>query len=959
MELAPRRCILFSEVVMCKRLYKWIKPLLSIVVLFAAYLCLSVEALSKTNLAAGDTITPAYLAGKWLRMGGPPGGLGYDIRMRPDNPDVMFVTDGFAGVHKSTDGGKTWTPTNTGMEISSGAGAPIFCLTIDPNNYDILWVGTYLTGHFYRSIDNGETWEERDTGVRVDEDIRTVRGFTVDPNQSDIVYAGVEVNTKTFKDGRFEPRRLQPARGEVYKSADAGETWSLIWEGDNLARYIWVNPQNTNRLYVSTGIFDRDAYNSNIPEGRYGGVGILRSDDAGLTWTVLNQKNGLGGLYIPSLFMHPQNPDTLIAAVTTPTDSGGVYVTYDGGNHWQCVLPTNEMDAVEISTTDTNIWYAGKEAKIYRSDDAGKTWNGPYDIKTADRGAGIPIDLQADPRDPQSIFDNNYGGGNFVSTDGGVTWSDASRGYTGLGVTQMVIHPEDTASVYAGPYKSTDGGTTWKSVGLFTAKVLAAFKSDDGSQLHLLGGGGNGQIHRSIDAGKTWESIQVIDTQGAVVSMNAMAVAPSDPRIVYAGLSGDCAGNIFMTFSYVKPPYTGFFRSSDGGHTWEQVAGTPVKDEAILSIAVHPTDPKAVWAATGAGLYSSTDGGSSWNSFPGLNTMAMAAITNPDCLSLTAPLIEDVILDPFNPQVVYVACVPGVVFKSEDSGESWSQVAVGMDPNDPIMELVADPNRQGVLYAASNWSGVYYTTDGAKTWFKLNDGLDVIHTACLALSSDGSVLYAGTNKFGANGAGVFRLGTPSVETALQAPNLVFPANGAQEQYTTLVLRWDGVAGAVSYKVQIATDSTFSTGLIAEESVLIPEKVISGLSGQTTFYWRVAAVNDKGKEAWSSVFHFRTAFSSAIAEKIGDDVPKEFALYQNYPNPFNPTTTICFDVKEPCRVLLKVYDLTGREVAVLADGNFSAGRHEVQFGASGLPSGIYVYRIQMGDFTTARKMVKVE
>jgi hypothetical protein len=88
-------------------------------------------------------------------------------------------------------------------------------------------------------------------------------------------------------------------------------------------------------------------------------------------------------------------------------------------------------------------------------------------------------------------------------------------------------------------------------------------------------------------------------------------------------------------------------------------------------------------------------------------------------------------------------------------------------------------------------------------------------------------------------------------------------------------------------------------------------------------------------------------------------PESFSLGQNYPNPFNPTTTIQFRVKEPCRVTLKVYDALGKEVAVLADGMVAAGSHSVRFDASGLPAGIYVYKIQMGDFTAARKMAVVE
>lgn len=85
----------------------------------------------ETSPAVEDSL-PAYQSEPWVRLGGPPGGIGYDIRMRPDNPDVMFVTDVAAGVHKSVDGGRTWFQANEGIPADPTGGVPIFCLTIDP-----------------------------------------------------------------------------------------------------------------------------------------------------------------------------------------------------------------------------------------------------------------------------------------------------------------------------------------------------------------------------------------------------------------------------------------------------------------------------------------------------------------------------------------------------------------------------------------------------------------------------------------------------------------------------------------------------------------------------------------------------------------------------------------------------------------------------------------------------------
>ena len=85
-------------------------------------------------------------------------------------------------------------------------------------------------------------------------------------------------------------------------------------------------------------------------------------------------------------------------------------------------------------------------------------------------------------------------------------------------------------------------------------------------------------------------------------------------------------------------------------------------------------------------------------------------------------------------------------------------------------------------------------------------------------------------------------------------------------------------------------------------------------------------------------------------------PEDFLLAQNYPNPFNPATTISYSLPVGGTVFLKVFSLDGREVATLVNENQSAGDHKIQFNAAGLASGVYVYRLQMGGFVQARKLL---
>ncbi|MEX0844373.1 MAG: T9SS type A sorting domain-containing protein, partial [Balneolaceae bacterium] len=108
------------------------------------------------------------------------------------------------------------------------------------------------------------------------------------------------------------------------------------------------------------------------------------------------------------------------------------------------------------------------------------------------------------------------------------------------------------------------------------------------------------------------------------------------------------------------------------------------------------------------------------------------------------------------------------------------------------------------------------------------------------------------------------------------------------------------------------------------------------------------------------------FDNAVMEKIDatsnetpDEIPAKFALNQNYPNPFNPTTKISYDLPEASDVMIKIYDITGREVAELINTRQSAGTHNIEWNAKQFATGVYLYRITAGDFTAVRKLTLIK
>ncbi len=256
----------------------------------------------------------------------------------------------------------------------------------------------------------------------------------------------------------------------VYKTSDGGKSWKRIWRGDNLARYVWIDPRDSDVLYVSTGIFDREAANSDYSKYEAGGIGILKSTDGGATWTTANE--GLENLYIGTLFMHPQNPDILLAGAGNVTyEAGsGIYITTDGGKTWKQAHSSYIIESVEFSVSDPKIAYAGGFNGVYRSEDGGNTWKtiGYEHWGPEDNMVGHPIDFQVDPRNPDRIFVNAYGGGNFLSMDGGKTWTEASKGYTGAQIRDIVVDPGLPAHVIvvgrSGIFESYNGGEDWHGI---------------------------------------------------------------------------------------------------------------------------------------------------------------------------------------------------------------------------------------------------------------------------------------------------------------------------------------------------------------------------------------------------------------------------------------------------------------------------------------------------------------
>ncbi len=534
-------------------------------------------------LVVGENVYKPLEGYEWFRTGGPIGGLGYDIRIHPEIPDIMFVTDNPSGVNKSTDGGKTWQQKNTGISVrsgTSGEAVPIFSLTIDPNDPDIVWCGTQDSKGIYRSDDGGETWQKKDNGVTEGEEI-SFRGFAIHPENSNIVLAAAEINTPEVG------IEFAKTKGKIYKTINGGDNWYPVWEGNNLARVLIYNYLHPDTLFCSTGIFDREAYNSDIASGILGGVGILRSYDGGESWHTANK--GIDNLYLGFLEMHPADPDILYAAASNNATSyppnysfGGIYKTTDGGDNWNKVISYDEgYGAVTISKSNPDIVYA-IGSSVYRSSDGGNSWSRP--TATANWGPpgispGFVISAVVDPEEPDVVWVNNYGGGNFVSTDGGTGWSNSSNGYTGARIRDITSIPSNPGICYVasrgGPFVTYNGGNDWIGINhqdmLNESYTVEVFP--DNSKEILAARGDDGAIFKSKDGGSTWEEVfrhPDVDASnpGSRYNFRDITVSRSSMNIVYAGMGK--VQNVGLIDPSPGQSF-GMYKSTDRGENWTEI----------------------------------------------------------------------------------------------------------------------------------------------------------------------------------------------------------------------------------------------------------------------------------------------------------------------------------------------------------------------------------------------------
>ncbi len=883
----------------------------------------------------------------WFRTGGPLGGIGYDVRVDPTDPNIIYVTDQWAGCHKSYDGGKTWYPKNNGINSRfgpTGDSIPIFCLTIDPNDPNTIWCGTFGMRGVYKSTDKAEYWQLKVNGIPNTERL-TFRSFAIEPGNSDIVYCGTEW---VLLDDEIPAGQRSASKGKIYKTIDGGENWTEILFSKALVRTIIIDPTNTDVIYAATGIFDRD----DVQE-----EGIWKSTDAGSTWFHIN--NGITNLTVGDIEMHPNNPNILLAVAGRLNGFGGglfaergeILRSVDGGMTWSISyraqveqLPNGQyvgkpFTYVEFDESNSDIVYAAASDRgFFKSTDGGvnffeTTYNPPY----VQPGHIISIATHKDKSN--WLITNSYGGGVFISEDGTYSWRDASKGYTGCEVADIAVAPNDPLKIYAvarsSVFMSDDGGNNWHGVGaMYTAYnhvpigplEMRSIAIHPNNSNIIVSTDQEHKIFKTINGGKNWRIIFELPSH----EIKTIVFSPSNPDVLYAGatVSGGYQIDRPFPFDPTRPSY-GMLKSTDTGENWYYINnGLESTYKNINHIAVHPNNPDIVYIGTlNSGVYKTTNGGNTW-------FKSSEGIFVPD--------VRAIAIDPSNPNIVYAGAQRGGIYKTLDGGQSWQPINYGMDPEAAIRSIVIDPTNPVTVYAGDWLSGVYRTTDGGQTWYHINKGLRTRTVQKLAISKGGKYLYAGTQ-----GEGVFRLVFDQIPPEIQS---IHPDTAQTIQITQgdslefSATAFDPNGDVIQYQWYL--DGALLQGVVASEFLLKSDTLAIG------DYQLSVSIADSFSSVdvlWQVQIIFPT---SVELEEV--DILRDYQLFQNYPNPFNPATTIKFAVKTPSKVVLNIYDILGCKVQTLIDKKYSPGFYQAVFDASDLASGLYLYEIKMGEFREVKK-----
>jgi photosystem II stability/assembly factor-like uncharacterized protein len=658
-----------------------------------------------------------------------------------DQPMLFYMGSTGGGIWKTDNGGSSW------KNLSDGYfGGSIGAIAVSESHNNIIYVGTgevTVRGNvssgtgMYKSIDGGRSWTS--TGLPNSRHIPRVR---IHPKNPDVAYAAVLGDLYKSSDERG-----------VYKTSDGGKTWDrvLFSNGDAGAVDLVLDPLNPEVIYASTWRVRRTPYD--FSSGGKGSA-LWKSEDGGENWTEISKNKGFpeGTLGIIGVTVSPVNPDRIWTIIEN--EKGGVYRSDDAGKTWE--LTNSDRSLRQRAWYYSRIYADSKDANkvivvnvaYHTSTDGGKSFKENY------APHGDHHDLWIAPDDNMRMIIADDGGAQ-ISYDGGDNWSTYMN--------------QPTAQFYR---VTTDNHFPYRIYGAQQDNSAIRIQSRAPwgkiSEEHWESTAGGESAHLAPDP-KDNDIVYGGSYGGFLTRFNhhteqnrAINVWPDNP-IGYGaeGMKYRFQWNFPVFFSPHNPNklYTcsqHLHVSTNGGETWKIISpdlsrndsgklvssGGPItKDNTgveyyatIFAAIESPYEKDLLWCGSDDGLiHISKDGGANWEN------------VTPKKLPEWA-LINSIEADPWNKGGLYVAATKyksgdytPYLYHTMDYGKSWKLITNGIKAEHFTRVIKADKTVKGLLYCGTE-QGMYVSTDDGANWKSFQLNLPIVPSTDIALKDNDMIV---------------------------------------------------------------------------------------------------------------------------------------------------------------------------------------------------------------------------
>lgn len=496
-------------------------------------------------------------------------------------------------------------------------------------------------------------------------------------------------------------------------AASAQDSWSVVGPAGGDARAFAAMPGDPNHLYLGTT-------NSWLYE----------SKDQGATWRRLAKLDAADGFVLDSIVVDAADPSTLYVGAWKNSDGGGLWISHDAGRNWsQCdVFKGQPVHALVQAASDPKILIAGTLAGIFRSSDAGATWE--QISPEGDKEIHEIESLAVDPADPEIIYAGTWHLP-WKTTDGGKTWRNIKQGLiVDSDVFSIIVDPEHTKTVYlsacSGIYKSENAGLLFHKIqGIPSEARRTRVLMQDPEDRQVVYAGTTEGLYKTANGGKTFKRI----TDAGVI-VNDVFVDPKDSNHVL--LATDRGGVL---------------ASHDAGATFTP-SNEGVSERKVAALLVDRSNPDHLYAGvvndkTFGGVFESTDAGVSWQQvgegLDGRDVYALAqtqdgtvvAGTNEGIFLLDPPAASDAAAGAGStpaagsPAAAAVLTwepkntIANTIVKTATEKARGKRVTIEKQEKAPVVELAGRVNSldvAGDVWAASTDSGVLSSQDQGATW---------------------------------------------------------------------------------------------------------------------------------------------------------------------------------------------------------------------------------------------------